>query len=68
MTGDHFYLVPNLVMFDEFEGSASDLSRLTELKTITQISVTHGPNVDDALVDILLQLPNLEVVTFTARH
>ncbi len=52
----------SLVMFDEFEGTASDLSRLTELKTITQISVTHGPNVDDALVDILLQLPNLEVV------
>jgi hypothetical protein len=62
MTGDHFYLVPDMVMFDEFEGTASDLARLAELTTITQLSVTHGPNVDDALVDILLQLPTLEVV------
>ncbi|MCC9656738.1 hypothetical protein [Rhodopirellula halodulae] len=63
LLGDHFFLTPDLILFDESSVRPSDLPAINELSTLTHIAFTNCVNLDDRVVDTLVLLPELRVVT-----
>ncbi len=62
--GDHFFLTPTLVMFDESSVSTDDLPPIEELKGIMTVDFSSCPNIGDDVIDVVAQMPNLQVVCF----
>tara|TARA_R110002049_G_scaffold293556_2_gene478649 strand:+ start:63 stop:653 length:591 start_codon:yes stop_codon:yes gene_type:complete len=60
--GDHFFLTPTLIMFDESNISIDDLPAINELSFITHLDFSRCPNIDDKIVDVIVQMPHLKVV------
>ena len=57
--GDHFFLVPTLLLFSEFNKSVESLACMMELRALTHVGIVDSPNITDPIVDFLIELPNL---------
>jgi len=60
--GDHFFLTPTLIMFDESNISIDELPAVNELSFVTHLDFSNCPNIDDRIVDVIVQMPNLKVI------
>ncbi|EMI55814.1 hypothetical protein [Rhodopirellula sallentina] len=61
--GEHFFFTPNIILFDESTVCTNELPAIDELSTLTQVAFTNCVNLDDRIIDVLVQLPDLRVVT-----
>ena len=62
MLGDHFFLTPTLIMFDESDVSTDELPEINELPFVTHLDFSHCPNIDDRIADRIVQMPRLKVI------
>jgi len=63
MLGDHFFLTPTLIMFDESNISTDELPAINELSSITHLDFSDCPNINDSIADVIVQLPDIKVIS-----
>lgn len=62
MLGDHFFLTPTLIMFDESNVSPNALPAINELSTVSHLAFSNCPNIDDDIADLIVQMPSLTYI------
>jgi hypothetical protein len=60
--GEHFFLTPNLILYDEHSGHRPDLEAVSQLTTVQHLAIVDAPIGDD-VVPFVLPLNRLEYLS-----